>query len=356
MSRAGIEARYRAELLRQGAVEAIVALPGKSLAATAAPPVLWIVRPPTRTPTDVLLIDASDESGITPKLQARVTGTLAAWRGGRDRFEPIAGFATGVAVLELLAGDATLVPSRWLYEPDVVDPGKLIAEIKSARQALESARAQLESYRQPLRVVSAGEPPTRVRLGDLVDLGVATLLRPARVKTEQFGDQGLPVWIPADVREPWRRSDESKFIDPALVDERSVTQPGDIVLTTIGGLRTRVDEVGGHVLGTSLHGLRLKQGTFDPYVVAALLTSESNRRLLTGTTIPRVNLLELEIPRLDTDSARHAATLLRSLEDELASAHAVVVRAEDQRRAIVEALATGAVEIEVLPEPNGRSE
>jgi hypothetical protein len=176
------------------------------------------------------------------------------------------------------------------------------------------------------------------------------------VKTEQFGDKGLPVWIPADVREPWQRSDESKFIDPALVDERSVTQPGDIVLTTIGGLRTRIDELGGHVLGTSLHGLRLKQGMFDPYVVAALLMSEPNRRLLTGTTIPRVDLLELEIPRLDTASASHVATLLRSLEDELASAHAVVARAEDQRRAIVEALATGAVEIDGFPEPNGRSE
>jgi hypothetical protein len=141
-------------------------------------------------------------------------------------------------------------------------------------------------------------------------------------------------------------------VDPALVDVRSITQPGDIVFTTVGGLRTRVDDEGGHVLGTSLHGLRLSQDAYDAHVVAALLTSEPNRRLLTGTTIPRVDVMELEIPGLDLATAARAGEVLRSLEHELETTSAVVTQAEALRSAIVEALATGAATIDDLSEPD----
>jgi N-6 DNA Methylase len=343
--RKGADARFRAELLRQGTVEAIVTLPAGSLAGTAIPPVLWIVRPPTRIPDAVLVVDASGASGITSKLQARLARTLTRWRHAPSEFKPAAGFATNVPVLELLAGDAVLTPSRWLYEPELVDPDQLIARVDHAQHSLQQARTHLEPHPARTKFVPADQPPARIRVGELVDSGAATLLRPARVKTEQFGDEGLPVWLPADVREPWRREEEPRFVDPALVDPRSITEPGDIVFTTIGGLRTRVDEEGGHVLGTSLQALRLNPKLFDAYVVAALLTSEPNRRLLTGTTIPRVDVLELEIPRLDAATTDRAARLLRALESELAWSHTVVAHTEDLRAAIVDALATGAARI-----------
>src|SRR5262249_31312156 len=143
---------------------------------------------------------------------------------------------------------------------------------------------------------------------------------------------------------PWQRDEPQKFADPALVDPRSITQPGDIVLTTIGGIRTRVDAEGGHALGTSLQGLRLDLDAFDPRAVAALLTSEPNRQLVAGV-IPRVTVLELEIPRLPLDEARRFADALEAFERHEEEGVTLARRAEAVRDSLVAALATGSATI-----------
>jgi hypothetical protein len=343
--RSGNDARFRSELLRRGTVEAIVALPSGSLAATAVAPALWIVRPPTRTPEPVLLIDTTDATRVTRDLRSRLSHTLGLWRARPDEFRPAAGFATTVSVLELLGGDAPLVPGRWLREPDFVDANAIVAAVEAKRRELETARAQV--WPEPPRfALTPTEPTSRLRVRDLIELRAATLLRPARIKKDQYTDDGLPVWLPGDIREPWRRDEPPSFVDPALVDSRSITEPGDIVFTTIGGIRTRVDDEGGHVLGTSLQALRLNVEMFDPHAVAALLTSEPNRRLLTGTTIPRVDVLELEIPRLPLAATKRVAELLRALEHEVEITNAVAERAEALRKAVIEALATGAAMVD----------
>ncbi len=348
--RKGIEARYRAELVRQGTIEAIVTLPGGSLSGTAIAGVLWIVRPPTRSPESVLMLDATGESSLTRRLRRRLIETIGVWRSGREQFEPTSGFATGVPVLDLLAGEAPLVPSRWLYQPEIVNAGAMIAELERARADLSSAHGQLPPQPPRFKLDATAEPPNRLRVGDLIDLGLATLIRPDRIKTDEYGEEGLPVWLPGDIRDPWRREEPPRFVDPTLVDARSITEPGDIVFTTIGGIRTRVDEEGGHVLGTSLQALRLKRDMVEPYVVAALLMSEQNRRLLTGTSIPRVNVLELEIPQLDLATSKRVGEVLRAIERELETANALAVRAEVLRKTLVDTLASGAATVDHLSE------
>jgi hypothetical protein len=344
--RGGAEARFRSELLRQGTIDAIITLPrGTTSIANGPSYALWLVRPPTSAPAPVLLIDSTEEKTLTRRLRSRLTDTVAAWRVHPEGFEPTPGFAVSVPVLELLAGEAALVPSRWLYEPELIDASALIARAERARHDLEVARARIAYPVPSFALTPASEPPTSIRVRELIELGEAQLLRPARVKTDVFGEEGLPVWLPADVNEPWKRDEQARFIDPALIDARSITAPGDIVFTTIGGIRTRVDDEGGHVLGTSLQALRLAPNTFDPYAVAALMTSEPNRRLLTGTTIPRVNVLELEFPRLEPTQASEMGELLRTLEAELEAANVVAARAEALRQALVDAIATGAAEI-----------
>lgn len=344
--RGGTETRFRSELLRQGTIEAIITLPrGATTTATTASHALWIVRPPTSTPAPVLLIDSTEEKTLRRRLRSRLADTLAAWRLHPDQFEPTAGFATSLPVLELLAGEAALVPSRWLYEPELIDASAVLERVEQAQRELAATRTRIAHPAPSLALTPAGEGPTSIRLRELIELGQAQLVRPARVKTDAFGEDGLPVWLPADVNEPWKRDEQPRFIDPTLIAPRSITEPGDIVFTTIGGIRTRVDDKGGHVLGTSLQALRLAPKTFDPYAVAALMTSEPNRRLLIGTTIPRVNVLELELPRIDAAEATRLAELLRAIEDELETAHAVAARAETLRQALIDAIATGAAKI-----------
>jgi hypothetical protein len=343
--RGGIEARFRSELLRQGTIEAIVALPRGATSTTATGFVLWIVRPATPDPAPVLLIDGTGETALSQRLRSRLAETIRIWRTQPHLFEPTAGYARTVPVLELLAGDAALVPGRWLYQPAVVDTTALIEAVEQAERDLASAHTHLPPRPRRFTLTPTAEPPARVRVRELIDLGLVKLLRPARIKADDYGDEGLPVWLPGNINDLWRRDEPPRFVDPELADARSVTEPGDIVLTTIGGIRTRVDEEGGHVLATSLQALRLKPDIFDAHAVAALLTSEPNRRLLTGTTIPRVNVLELEIPRLDLATATQTGELLRALEYELETTNAVVARAETLRKAVVDALATGAATI-----------
>jgi hypothetical protein len=349
--RRGAEGRFRAELVRQGTVEAVIALPGGSLAGTGIPAALWIVRPPLRDPKPVLMIDVNGQD-LSENVRSKLVETVRTWRSQPERFTPEAGFATAVSVLDLLGGDAPLVPGQWLYEPGLVDLGAMIIEVENAEKELADARRNLPPRPPRVALSAPANPPHRRRVRDLIDLGLAKLIRAPRLKTDQYGEEGWPVWVPADVREPWKREEKPRFLAPELVDHESLTKPGDIVLTTIGGLRTRVDEEGGHILGTSLQALRVDQDRLDPHLVAALLASEPNRRLISGT-IPRVNVHELEIPHLDLETAKQASRLLRRLERELSAADVLAARANRAKTALIEALAAGAVALEESTKTKG---
>jgi hypothetical protein len=340
--RGGTEARLRAELLRRGTIEAVITLPrGSTSTATTIAIALWIVRRPTHNPTPVLLIDATSESQLGEDIQIRLVDAVRRSRRNPYDFAPVPTFATTVPVLELLAGDADIVPSRWLFDQNLIDVDGLIAQTNTAQRQLARAHSTLPHDSPTFAVVPTREPFPKARVRDLVELGRARLVRPVRVKTDAFGEEGLPVWLPADIHERSTGEEPGRFLDPALADPRSITEPGDIVFTTIGPIRTRVDETGGHVLGTSLQALRLHPNTSDPHAVAALLTTEANRRLVKGTTIPRVNVLELELPLLDLATARRLGELVRSLEHEVTTLAAVSARASELQQALVDALGTG---------------
>jgi type I restriction-modification system DNA methylase subunit len=346
--RGGTEARLRSELVRQGVVEAIVSLPRVSTpTGLSAPLAVWIVRAPLAAPPPVLFMDATDEGPAGTLLGESLGRYLEAFREDPDGFQPEPGFATTVPVLELLARDISLVPGHWVYSPDLVDTGWLASHVTEAHEELIRARSRLEPDLPPIEVSSTDAPAAIVRIRDLLELGVASLLKPVKLRTDVFGSEGLPVWLPADVKKPWRRPEAKHFLAPELADPRSITQAGDIVFTTIGGLRTHVDREGGVVLGTSLQALRVKPGTFDPHALAALLMSERNQRLLTGTTIPRVNVLELAVPELDLETSRELGDVIRAFEDEEAAAADVAARADELRQAIIDAVSTGTLSVGV---------
>lgn len=340
----GMEARFRAELLRQGTIEAIVALPVAP--GTVPSSSLWIVRPPTSAPDDVLLIEAQEGGGpTTAQLTARIAKAVSRWRDDPAGFEPTPGFATTVSVLELLSGDASLLASRWVSGPELLDPTSMSSALHRAIADTERARKLLPATPPSVRIRATDEPPERFRVGELIEHGLASLIRPARLRPDDFRDEGLPVWVPADVRPEWERDQERRFADPAAVDPRSITQPGDIVFTTIGDLRSRVDKEGGNVLGTSLHGLRLDPKLFDSEAIAALLASEQNRGLM-GGTIPRVNIRELQLPRLEPETVVQLRETLHQVDAEEQAGRAIAKGAAELRAAVINAVAAGVAVIQ----------
>ena len=348
--RGGVEARMRAELLRQGAVEAVIAVPGGGAQTRLPSSVLWILRPPHPDPGVVLLIDAAtDGVDLDTALRSRIVSAVRSFRA-KSTFEPQPSFAVAVPVLELLGGDVSLMPAKWTHEPDFLEPAAALESLAREVARLKAAHDQVPAGIPELSIEPNEDGSAeRFRVGELIDSGLATLVRPGRYKREQYAPAGVPVWEPADVNPSWRRSKAERFLPEAAVDSRSVTQPGDIVITTIGELRTRVDTEGGHVLGTSLHALRLDPQLFDPHVVAALLMSEQNRRLIKGTTIPRVNIEQLEFPRVDAETAARLKEALAVLGSEEAAGHSLIESAAGVRAALIEAVAAGTVRMREAP-------
>jgi hypothetical protein len=293
-----------------------------------------------------LLIDAATHAvELDTALRSRIVTAVRSFRAN-NAFERESDFAVAVPVLELLGGDVSLVPAKWAHRPEFLQPEAAVESVAREVTRLAAAHDQIPAaIPEPLIEPNEDGSAERFRVGDLIDSGLATLVRPGRHKREHYRPAGVPVWEPGDVNPVWRRDEGQRFLPEAAVDSRSVTQPGDIVITTIGELRTRVDSEGGHVLGTSLHALRLHSQMFDAHVVAALLMSEQNRRLIKGTTIPRVNIEQLEFPRVDGETAARLKESLAVLDTEEATAHSLMESAAGVRAALIEALAAGTVRI-----------
>ncbi len=348
--RSGIEATMRAELLRQGTVEAVIAVPHGGAQTRLHSSALWVLRPPHPNPDVVLLIDAAtDRVDLDAALRSRIARAVRSFRA-RGAFELQPDFAVAVPVLEVLGGDVSLVPAKWAHEPELLEPDAAVESLAREVARLEAAHDQIPP-RPPKLALEANENRSseRFRIGELIDSGLATLVRPGRYKRDQYAPAGVPVWEPGDVNPSWRRDEEARFLPEEAIDPRSVTQPGDIVVTTIGELRTRVDSDGGHVLGTSLHALRLDPQLFDPHVVAAQLMSHQNRRLIKGTTIPRVNISQLEFARVDAETAARLKEALAVLAAEEAAGHSLIESAAGVRAALIEAVAAGTVRMRQAP-------
>lgn len=348
--RGGVEASMRAELLRQGAVEAVIAVPGGGAQTRLHSSALWVLRRPQPNPDVVLFVDAATDGGdLDLELRSRIVSAVRSFRAP-STFEPQPDFAVAVPVLEVLGGEISLVPAKWAHEPEFLEPDAALESLTREVARLEAAHDQIPASTPKLCIEpNEDRASERFRVGELMESGLATLVRPGRYKRDQYAPAGVPVWEPGDVNPSWRREQAERFLPEPAVDPRSVTQQGDIVITTIGELRTRVDTEGGHVLGTSLHALRLDRQLFDPHVVAALLMSDQNRRLIKGTTIPRVNIKQLEFPRVDGETATRLKEVLAGLDADEAAGHALIESIVSVRAALIEAVAAGAVELRPVP-------
>lgn len=68
-----------------------------------------------------------------------------------------------------------------------------------------------------------------------------------------------------------------------------LTQPGDVLLTTIDKVRATVDEEGGHFPVGSVSRIRILDHTkLDPHYLADVLAGNWNLRFAAGTAIQRI--------------------------------------------------------------------
>jgi hypothetical protein len=341
--RSGAERDLRSRLLAGGVVEAIISLPAGSSPGTGIPLVLWILRraETSSEQNHVLLIDPLATAGTShaefvadsiPRLASLVRG----WRATGQVPEQDESIAATVPVEDLLAEGANMVPARWLHQ--VLPAERREEEEEAAERDLSAIRRSRRTLRTELNLGLPPEPLTAdwTTVGHLIRSEVAEIVTGSPVKPSDFLSHGIRMIRPRDISHSGLRGDTAFYVSPQTASKMTVTKAGDVVVSTVGGpVRAFVDREGGHVLARPAQALRLRKGLMDPEVVAAFLTSERNRRFVTGSVMSRVSLRDLEVPILTADDAAELRNTLKALGEQERAARELAASAQELRQKLV---------------------
>ncbi|WP_405992826.1 N-6 DNA methylase [Streptomyces sp. NBC_00986] len=311
--------RIRADLLRRGALKAVVALPIGAAPPYNIPLHLWVLRRPERAAgqPEVLLVDTgrfATEGRGGPDWQAVRGAVLDAWkmfdRAGRPADEP--GLARSVPVIELLDDDVDLAPARHLPPATAAEGAD---ELTAVRERLgETLRLTADLTPPPVEHSTGAERPTRWPLTTIGELarGGALVMRTGG----NGGHARVPVLTDHDVLAGTAPSGLLPESDEVAV----LTEPGDVVVPVLGGgsmARVIDDTTAGAALGRSLVLLRPDPGALDPWFLAGFLRGTANNRQASSyaSTATRLDVRRLQLPRLPLDEQRRYGARFRALED-----------------------------------------
>ncbi|MEV7226963.1 N-6 DNA methylase [Polymorphospora sp. NPDC051019] len=298
--------RIRANLLRTGALRAVISLSGGATPATAVPD-LWVLhRPdPARPPaSDVLLVDASDDP----------TAAAAAWRA---YIADPAGLSGGagpyrvVRIIDLLDDEVDVGPLRYLTT--TVD-GTPAGEFPHARQQLLAAAAELTRTLPELATRGDAEPLSMTTVGELARAALV-VIHQAPLKMG-VGTGGVPVLTVKDVL-VGRAPSEIGQVGPGTV----MIQPGDVVVPVAAREpAARVLDLTGVLLGPQLLLVRPAPERIDPHFLAGFLRAAQNRSggPRGSSLLARTDVRRVPIPRLPLDEQHgygEAFRRLAALED-----------------------------------------
>ncbi|MFZ4292030.1 N-6 DNA methylase [Streptomyces cellulosae] len=310
--------RIRADLLRRGALRAVVALPAGAAPPYSVPLHLWVLRRPDRTPAqpEVLLVDAgrftAEGRGVPDWPGVRET-VLDAW-GVFDRDGSVGerpGLARSVPVIELLDDDVDLTPARRLPPPADTDGAGRLTDVRARLDETLRLTAELApppAEPVPSAAASGRHPLTTV--GELARAG-ALVMRAGG----HGGHARVPVLTDHDVLAGTAPSGTL----PESEEEPVLTEPGDVVLPVLGGgaVARVVDEAtAGAVLGRNLVLLRPDPAALDPWFLAGFLRGTANHRQASSyaSTATRLDVRRLQLPRLAPDEQRRYGERFRALD------------------------------------------
>ncbi|GGM04867.1 hypothetical protein GCM10010129_55530 [Streptomyces fumigatiscleroticus] len=310
--------RIRADLLRRGALRAVVALPVGAAPPYNIPLHLWVLRRPDRAAAqpEVLLADVGQfatEGRGGPDWRAVRETVLDAWQtfdrapGGLDE-RP--GLARAVPVIELLDDDVDLAPARHLPPPAAADGAEHLTDVR-------------ERLGRTLRLTTELTPPApahTARPGSRWPLTtVGELARGGALMMRTGGNGGharVPVLTDHDVLAGTGPSGSL----PESDEEAVLTAPGDVVVPVLGGgsvARVVDDATAGAALGRNLVLLRPDPAALDPWFLAGFLRGTANNRQASSyaSTATRLDVRRLQLPRLPLDEQRRYGERFRALDE-----------------------------------------
>ena len=327
--------RIRAELVRSGALRAVVALPPGT-----APPLhvglhLWLLQRPTgqiHAVREVLFVDAAvldpaRRAGPRPAQDWDTTRSIVldAWHAfaaNRD----LPGAAHAVAVPDLLDESVDITPARHVRgAPISIRPDRQTAMVDGLQIQLRQAAARLVEVSADDAWSSAGATSRVWRSGTVADLSRGGALMVLRASAPTHRSRGSAVG--GDVL-----SEPSAFI----------VQEGDVLLpeklhSAFRAVRVATNTEVGRSVDSTVHLLRPDPERLDSWFLAGFLAAEDNlSAAVTGTSILRVDVRRLRVPLLPLGEQRRygaafqqlytlrtAAVAARRLAEEITSACAI---------------------------------
>jgi hypothetical protein len=354
--------KIRGELVRRGALQAVIALPPGSLPTTGISLHLWVLRKPRpgETARQVLFIDstaATQQAGsefaavrqmIGRSWSAYLASSSKAVRPGQSGTVP---------AIDLLDDEVDLTPGSRLRPA----PAGIATEPPDLLDAAEEIRATLGVLGDSLprlRVAGQGDTvPAWAALEDLVRSGSAEIHRPGPQAVPGPGRPG-PGNFEAEVTSQdilrGRPPSGAVPIDPQAGEPTRV-QAGDVLVAAAPRTVARVAaaEQVGAVLGRGVYAVRVDPQALDPWFVAGAISGADSRRIagqvtstLSGT--PRTDIRRLQIPVLPIETQR----LYGKAHRRLAEFEILVQHTAERSSDLARELASGLVNQVLEPEPD----
>lgn len=408
--------RVRAELIRSGALRAVVSLPARAAYPLHIGLQIWVFQRPEPGGTDrttVLFVDGEGEQrdgaagapsatdtatagtrgGSRPRrsgssssaassapassasaasfdwagLTDRVLGQWAAFTTAPDTYADEPGVARAVPLVDLLDDVVDVTPARHVRATAAdIDPAALARRVHDLHEQLAEQVAALAAASASGGWQPSGSSAREWRTATVSDLGRGGALTVLRAATP--GTRGSKGGTAPTVDRPVLTARDVSAGNPpsgGSVDlHADAAQPlaaGDVLVRAVAGggdaaAMTRVadDRDAGALLGAHIHLLRPDPARLDPWFLAGFLGAEDNiASASTGSTLVHVTPGRLRVPLLPLEEQRRYGEAFRRVYE----LRAAVRRTADLAADTAATLTTGLTAGVLLPldTPDGRS-
>lgn len=288
--------RIRANLLRAGALRAVIGMSGTS-PATAAPDV-WVLRRPTdqTSVAHVLMMDASADPAIAGPT----------WRAFlADPESAATGHSQSVRIIDLLDDEVDVSPTRYIATAG----GELeIAQFWPMRTRLGAVATTLAGSLPDLVASVARRPLPMTTVGELVRAGTIVVHQAPQAMVTGGGD--IPTLTAEDVRLGRSPSGLTDIASSPILIE-----PGDVIASIDAREpAVRVATDAGSALGPRLHLLRVDRDRIDPYFLGGFLQVSQSQGAARGQSLlGRTDVRRISVPRMPLAEQREYGETFRRL-------------------------------------------
>ncbi|MGH3319259.1 MAG: hypothetical protein ACRDN9_03595 [Streptosporangiaceae bacterium] len=350
------EERTRAKLLTSDAVEAVVRLPGGLVPFRPGyETALWVMSPAyeSRWRGRVLLVDVSDRT-LTRDVVDAVVEDVVTWR--RDGYDPrrhTRTFAVQAPVSDLVDPAKPLLANRPLGSREAeITATERVGRIARLEADLDRIDAHASAVRKPARsAVAASQkgPPATATIGALARRQRLRLLKGTRLNPADVSEGGHhQVLGSSEVLGRQRRG--SRKVDRRVLAERyhraELTEPGDVIVTTVPELGAIIDEAGYSVVEFPARALRIpdsERGQFTPRVLAALLTGGRHGTRPAGAVRAARRIEDYDVALLGPAEVRRLDELLATLDEHRQRARQEIDAFDELRQVTTAGLTDGSL-------------